>query len=338
MRPSLSYNINPSFDQYYEQLLREDGGELSVSDEERFFSRFDGSLFGAPGRVFSSSLGFSLQNNLEAKVLDPESDDGELKKEQWIKSLNVTTSYNLAGDSLRLSPLNLSGVIPIYKTIDLQLNANLDPYALDANNNRIDTFNIDNGGSLFRLTNAGARFNFKLDSKDFAGSNDDEDDLETKVESTTLRNGGRADDLFGDPIDPVTGNILDEEEELTKQDVDLDESLYRFKIPWNLNIAYTFTYNNNRRKNAVSGNSIMVSGDVEFSPRWSVGGNTGYDFVGNGISFTTLRFQRDLESFRMSFNWNPIGVNNSWFFFIGIKSGALSDIKYDQRKQPDPRF
>ena len=105
-----------------------------------------------------------------------------------------------------------------------------------------------------------------------------------------------------------------------------------------MNFAYTLNYNNAGRQDAITGNSIMVSGDLELSPRWSVGGNTGYDFVGDGISFTTIRFQRDLESFRMSFNWNPIGVNNSWFFFIGIKAGALSDIKYDQRKQPDPRF
>ncbi len=335
MRPSLSYTINPSFNQYYERLQTENG--MMRSEEEEFFSRFENTLFGAPGRIFSSNLGFNLQNNLEAKVLDKENPDGELKKIQLIKSLNVSTAYNLAGDSLQLSPLNISGVIPIYKSVDLQFNANLDPYALDAENNRIDTFNIENGGSLFRLTNAGARFNFKLDSKDFEKDGKD-DDREDKEESRSLRNGGRDDDLFGASIDPADGIYYEEDEEPEQQDVDLDKSRYRFKIPWSLNVAYTFAYGNARRQNAITGNSIMLSGDVELSPRWSIGGSTGYDFVGNGISFTTLRFQRDLESFRMSFNWNPIGPNNSWFFFIGIKAGALSDIKYDQRKQPDPRF
>ncbi len=334
MRPSISYSINPSFDEFYDRLQTENG--MMRSEEEEFFSRFENTLFGAPGRVFSSSIGFNLQNNLEAKVLDPDSEDGELKKKQWIKSLNISTAYNLAGDSLQLSPLNISGVIPLYKSVDLQLNANLDPYALDANNNRINTLNFDNGGSPFRLTNAGARVNFKLDSKDFEkGGKDGE--LEDKEDSRSMRNGGRDDDLFGANIDPADG-IYYEDEEPEQQDVDLDKSRYRFKIPWSLNVAYTFAYSNARRQNTVTGNSIMLSGDVELSPRWSIGGSTGYDFVGDGISFTTLRFQRDLESFRMSFNWNPIGVNNSWFFFIGIKAGALSDIKYDQRKQPDPQF
>jgi hypothetical protein len=33
----------------------------------------------------------------------------------------------------------------------------------------------------------------------------------------------------------------------------------------------------------------------------------------------------------MDFNWQPFGVNANWNFFIGIKSGILSDIKYDKR-------
>ncbi|MDP5101741.1 MAG: putative LPS assembly protein LptD, partial [Nonlabens sp.] len=44
IRPSISYNANPSFDQYYDRLLTEQG--LDVLPEERFYSRFEGSLYG----------------------------------------------------------------------------------------------------------------------------------------------------------------------------------------------------------------------------------------------------------------------------------------------------
>jgi hypothetical protein len=37
----------------------------------------------------------------------------------------------------------------------------------------------------------------------------------------------------------------------------------------------------------------------------------------------------------MNFSWIPFSSNASWNFFIGIKSGMLSDIKYDKRKQRD---
>ncbi|AZQ44532.1 putative LPS assembly protein LptD [Nonlabens ponticola] len=336
IRPNISYSANPSFDQFYEQLLDEQG--LDISEEERFFSRFEGTLAGAPSQNFSSSIGFSIQNTLEAKVRDKDDPDADLRLVKLIKSLNLNTGYNLAGDSLNINPVRISGVIPLTKKVDLNMDANLDPYALDNNNQRVDEFNIDNGGSLFRLTRAGARVNFKLSNKDFEKNTEEEEGEElNRADNTTLRNGGREDDLFGKPIDPADG-VYYEDEEPVEENVDIDKSRYRFKIPWSLNVAYTMTYNNAQRQNEINRQSLMVSGDLELSPRWSIGGNTGYDFANKGISFTTLRFQRDLESFRMSFNWNPIGDRRSWFFFIGIKAGALSDIKYDQRQQPDPRF
>ena len=83
----------------------------------------------------------------------------------------------------------------------------------------------------------------------------------------------------------------------------------------------------------------MFSSNIELTPRWSVGLSSGYDFKNNGITLTQLRFQRDLESWRLSFNWTPIGsINTAWYFFIGIKSSVLSDIKYDKRREPDKRL
>ncbi|WP_292889523.1 putative LPS assembly protein LptD [Nonlabens sp.] len=330
IRPNISYSANPSFEEYYDRLVTEQGLD-APGREEQFYSRFDGTLFGAPGRNFSSSINLGVQNNIEAKVRDSDSTKTDLKKIQILKSLNFNTSYNLAGDSLNWSPLQIRGVIPITKNIDLNLDANFDPYALDNNNNRINTFNINNGGSLLRLTRAGFRTSFRLSSKDFEKDSDQDKDAS---DERTQQNGGRTDDLFGESVD----YSRQENQKPEKQDVNVNKDRYRFKIPWNLNFAYTMTYNNAQRQNAINQQSLMVSGDLELSPRWSIGGNTGYDFANKGISFTTLRFQRDLESFNMSFNWTPIGPRNSWFFFIGIKASALSDIKWDQRRQPDPTF
>jgi hypothetical protein len=79
----------------------------------------------------------------------------------------------------------------------------------------------------------------------------------------------------------------------------------------------------------------MISGNLDISPKWKIGVSTGYDFVQNGVTFTQLRFERDLLSWRMDFNWVPLGEASSWGFFIGIKSGMLSDIKWDKRTQPN---
>ena len=78
MRPSLSFGISPSFKQYYDtyEVVSADG--VTTSDIE--YSRFEGSIFGLPNKNFSSSVSLSINNNIEAKVVDNESEEKELKK------------------------------------------------------------------------------------------------------------------------------------------------------------------------------------------------------------------------------------------------------------------
>jgi hypothetical protein len=120
-----------------------------------------------------------------------------------------------------------------------------------------------------------------------------------------------------------------------KEPVSDENEFYNYAIPWNLNLSYTMTYSNTARENEISSHSIMFSGDVELSPTWNVGVSSGYDLRNKGFSFTQLRFAKDLKSWQMSFNWTPFGVRRSWFFFIGIKSNILQDVKYDKNRERD---
>ena len=82
----------------------------------------------------------------------------------------------------------------------------------------------------------------------------------------------------------------------------------------------------------------MVSGSVGLTPKWDVGVSTGYDFKNKGITYTNFRIERDLDSWVMNLAWTPFGTRQSWFFFIGVRSGFLSDLKYDKRREPDKRI
>ena len=327
MRPSLSYGISPSFDKYYDsyEVISADG--LTTSDVQ--YSRFEGSIFGLPNKNYASSVAFSLNNNVEAKVVDKESDEDELKKIVILNNLNFSTSYNLAADSLRLSPLRMNGGTQLFKNkMNVNFGATFDPYALDENNNRIDKFQINDGGGLFRLTSANLTFNYA-----FSSDNSDKDSERSQAAiDESIRNGGRDDDLFGRAMDTST-------EEFSQVDKDKKEkapdNLYNYKIPWSLRMAYAVNYNNTVGQNEISSHSLMFSGDIELSPKWNAGISSGYDFKNQGITYTQLRFERDLLSWRMNFSWIPFSTNKSWNFFIGIKSGMLSDIKYDKRRQRD---
>ncbi|HSM63290.1 MAG TPA: putative LPS assembly protein LptD, partial [Gillisia sp.] len=329
MRPSISYNVNPGFDQYYDQYEIVD--ELDPKRNKFLdYTIFQWSLFGSPGSLYSSSIGMSISNTLEAKVRDKDSTATEAKKIKLLNNFSVSTAYNLAADSLRLSPVSMRGSIPIIQNkLDINVGANLDIYALDNNNRRVDKLNINNGGSLFRMTSANVSFGYALSSKDFELGGENKD----KSENETYRNGGRPDDLFG-KSPGLDGDFYDKKDENPDEEKKNNE-WYNYKIPWDIRLAYTMTYNNNARQNEISSHSIMFSGDVELAPKWVVGASSGFDIKDGGFTYTQLRFQRDLDSWRMSFNWVPFSERSSWFFFIGIKSSVLSDLKYDKRREPD---
>ena len=327
IRPSISYNINPAFDKYYDsyEVVSADG--LTTSDVE--FSRFDGGVFGAPNKNFSSAMGISVSNNIEAKIRDKDSTATEPKKIILLNNLNFSTSYNFAGDSLQWSPVRVSGGTQLFdKKMSVNFGATLDPYALDNNNKKINRYNIDNGGSLFRLTSANLTASWSLSSK--KGGNKEKD----KSIDENLRSGGRADDLFGVSEDFANQQISSNKDEKEKP----PSEFYNFKIPWNLRLAYAVNYSNSRRQDEISSHSLMFSGDLELSPKWSVGASSGYDLKNAGFTYTQLRFERDLLSWRMNFSWVPFSSRSSWNFFIGIKSSILKDLKYEKRRQPDIRL
>lgn len=330
MRPSISYNINPAFDQYYEtyEVVSADG----LTSREVEYSRFEGSIFGSPNKTYGSSVGISLSNNLEAKVKDKDSTATEAKKVILLNNLNFSTSYNIAGDSLNWSPVRVSGGTQILNNkMSINFGMTLDPYALDNNNRKIDKFNIENGGSLFRMTSASMNMSYTLSSDSFKGQT--EEDKQAIDEN--VRSGGRADDLFGKNEDFADKRLTDDS---GGSKADENSELYKYEIPWSLRLAYAVNYSNSARQNEISSHSLMFSGDIDLSPRWTVGASSGYDFKNNGFTYTQLRFERDLLSWRMNFSWIPFSNRSSWNFFIGIKSSLLKDLKYDKRKQRDQQL
>lgn len=320
IRPSISYGYTPSFSQYYDQYTDNLGNYIS-------YSRFENTLFGAPGIGVANSLGINLSNSLEAKVLDNSSKKGGTKKISLLNQFNFTTNYNFSASEFKLAPINFIGGTSLFNNkLGVNFGAQFDPYDLDENNNRINEFSLSNGNGLARMTSSNITLNYSVTSNDFSSE---------KSSKQTVQNGGRADDLFGSASD--LGN---QEESLFKKDDSkkTQTELYNFKFPWDLRLAYSLTYTNNTNQREITTNSLMVSGNVDLAVKWKMGFSSGYDFTKKGITFTQLRFERDLESWRMSFSIVPIGVYSYWNFFIGIKSSILSDIKWDKRKLPDPRL
>jgi len=322
MRPSVSYGYTPSFEKYYDTYATDASGTMTKD-----YTRFEGGIFGAPGNTNSNMLGFDLSNTFEAKVTDKDSTKVEAKKIMLLNNLNFSTSYDMNANgttSLAWAPVRVSGGTQLFDDkMNVNFGTTLDPYAIDNSGTRINVYNINNGGSLFRMTSANMTLNYSISSKDMEAQKKDKN-------KQSQRNGGRDDDLFGrNTIDATRGKSQFDEEEDSGEDK--ISEFFASKLPWDMTFAYSLTYGNNNRESKITGNSIMISANADLTPKWKAGVSTGYDFVQNGVTYTQLRFERDLLSWRMDFNWQPFGDQSNWSFFIGIKSGVLSDIKYDKR-------
>ena len=329
-RPSVSYSYRPDFkDKYIKQVQR----SVDAFDLEDY-TVFDQGIYGAPSSGISNSIGISINNVLEAKVAPkgPNSDE-EDEKITILNNFNFSSSYNIAADSLRWSPVRFSTGTRLFKDkMAINFNGSLDPYQVVASTNgsaiRINKFN----DKIFRLTNASLTANYSISSKDF--------DKDSSGNSKNNGNGAQNTvDVIGADINPTDRFGQKNAINTDKKDKNKQAELYNSDIPWSISLAYSASYRDNGLSpGSVGIHSVVFSGNLELSPKWKMGYSSGYDILGGAFTFSRFNFSRDLDSWQFNFNWVPFGTNSSYTFFIGIKSSTLSDLKWDKNKPPDRRL
>ena len=107
-----------------------------------------------------------------------------------------------------------------------------------------------------------------------------------------------------------------------------------YKIPWNLNINYTFTYNKGNLPSAEVKpiQSLNFSGNIKITPKWKIGFRSGYDFKEKELTYSSVDVYRDLHCWEMLFHWIPIGFHKSYTLTIRVKASVLKDLKLEKKK------
>ena len=83
------------------------------------------------------------------------------KKIKLIEDFSISGNYNIASDSLNLSPINFSIRNKISQNLDFQFTSSLDPYKINENGTRLNQLQFENG-KFGRLTNSNFNVNLKL--------------------------------------------------------------------------------------------------------------------------------------------------------------------------------
>ncbi|MCJ8165172.1 hypothetical protein MKJ04_09990 [Pontibacter sp. E15-1] len=306
IRPSISYNYRPDFGDarfgFYQTLIT-GVNESTNQPRVQTLSRF---RTGAPGSSLSSSMGFSIDNNLEMKVRSKsDSTENKFEKVSLIDNLRLSSSYDFAADSFKLAPIRLTMNTRLFKLMDVTFSSTFDPYDLEYNDagvgRRTDAYYFDpQQFRLARLTNANLNLRANLNPKA----------SKTDTPSPTNLPALQQD------MDPLLPEYID------------------FKIPWTLAVDFTLYYSKatSLTQDDRVDKTMGINGTLALTEKWQISYNGTYDITNQNISYATVNIHRDLHCWDMSISWIPFGTQRGYNMTINARSALLQDLKLTKRR------
>jgi len=294
MIPTLTYSYRPDLGEpqygFYKEVQRDTLGNKTS------YSIFENTLFGGPARGTSNSLGINLSNNIEAKTRKKTDTGYVYNKSVLMQNLSLSTSYNFAADSFKMSAIGITARTKLFKYFDVVANSQYDPYAYDKTSGRvINKFAYDYNKTPARFKSA----NFAVTS---SVSNNMLEAMKKK-RNPTVTNG----------VESGAENDLNK----------------GGKLPWNVYINYGLSFAPDVTRVDVihPTQSLNLSGDVMPTKFWKIGITSGYDFTNRKLSYTSVNLYRDLKCWEARIDWVPFGANKSYRLVINLKSSMLKDFK-----------
>jgi len=304
--PSVNFNYRPDFGSDRFGYFRNIEGDTSKVSGR--YSIYDNAVFGSPSAGKVAGIGFSFDNNIEAKVRSTADSSKNSVNIPILQSLTFSGNYNFAAENFKLSTIGFSGRTAFFKEkIGINFFGTLDPYQLDKDGNRIDAFTLKSG-SPARLTNFGLSTDFSFNSNAAKNRNENLKEIDKTKQSLSTRQQDELNAISRDP-----------------------NAFVDFKIPWNVSASYSFNYSKNGLQSNIS-NTLNVFGDFNVTPKWKVQYTSGYDFQTNKLSLTQFSIYRDLHCWDLSFRWSPIGAFKFYSVDLRVKASILQDLKLSKRR------
>lgn len=302
--PSVSFSYVPNFGAPSLGYYRYIDNDTNQTNPARY-SIFEKTIYGGPPGQQSGMISFGISNNLEMKVRNRKDTITGTKKIPLIDDFSIRCSYDIARDSLNWSPITMNGRSSIIKGLTINYGSTWDMYARDSLYRRINTSEWKKNGRLLRLDNTtwDVGLSYSLSSE--------------KVGKKKTADKG-----------------TDQE----RQDiVDYYDYYVDFDIPWSFSVNYNFHYakswnSSSRTRVASITQTLGFNGQLNITPKWKVSLTTGWDFVHNELSYTSIDIYRDLHCWEMRFGWVPKGAQQSWNFSINVKASILQDMKLNKKR------
>jgi hypothetical protein len=314
--PSVSFSYIPNLSKFLPNYTRTAFDSLAKPNiigkrppDSQTYPMYTGS-FGVPvqGSGQSAVLNFGLRNTLEMKAKSPRDTSGTVKKISLLETFDFATSYNIITNSWSNITFN-TGTRILNNLVDIRLRSTINPYTLDTSGIQTTQLELFKDHRVGRITNVGLDIGLVLKS----AQGGKKKDKPSESDNSTIPNSG-------------VQNDAERQRRLNNPSEYVD-----FTVPWSMNINYTLSYDKPQFK-AMIIQTVRVSGDLSITPKWKIGGSTGYDFTNKMVSTTNLNISRDLHCWRMNISIVPFGRYQSYNFSINVVSSILKDLKYTKNK------
>jgi len=316
--PTISFSYNPDFSSpnygYYQTAVSNAVAPYPYTSAS--YSIFED---GFPSAGKQAGIGFSVDNTIEAKFKPKATDtSGKPKKVSILQGLTLSTFYNFAADSLKLSPITFSAHTAILnQKVNLSFFGSFNPYVTQV----LDSVR---SSTVVTYTHEINRYTFQ-------------DGQFPKLTNFTFSMSGSLNSTTFQPHAPVqagngtTFQNINPQQAQALAMINSDPGAYvDFNVPWNLSFNYNFSYNNNYTSTSVA-NTLMLSGDVNLTQKWKIQYNTNYDFRAMKLAVSSFSIYRDLHCWDLSVQWVPFGLYKSYNVTLKVKAAVLQDLKLSKR-------
>ncbi len=310
--PRASLNYRPDFGDpfwgYYQNFV-------DTLDNQLYYNRYTGFLYGSPGRGSNGSISLNLDNNVEAKMVARGDTTGELTKVKLLERFNFSTNYNLAAqDGYNWNIVRLTAQSSLFnKKLRLSYQGQFDPYSYTEEGDRQPILAAREGQGL--MVHRTSQFSA----------------------STSLKSNR---DNRRDAVVPEQRGGS-----FTQGDIDYYryDGLVPLRQDWDIRLNYDVRFitqvdageeGSDRPMfvNEFAAHSLSMSGSYRPTDNWSINYRTGIDFAERSIAFTNINAVRDLHCWEMRFTWVPFGSTRSYMVGINLKNQQFRQVKAQRRR------
>ena len=307
-----------------------------------FFGEYQSPITGQTVRYRRYSPGGSLasdrqQTNLSLSLLNKFSikkevadTDSVAAKPIDVLTVNLSTNYNLAADSVQLSPITFSIRAPMLQGIEFACGGTFDPYQqaaiIDPATGRsawttVNTTMMAAGTGLARLTS----INLQLGTR-FSSQGVSFDQISTA--DTTVTDTAKQDirSRFDKRI-----NFRDQQ---TDMFADHTPGWTPVTIPWDASVSISYNYS--RPNPDIQTESLLLSFRSNFSltSTLRVSAYGSIDMLQGTLNTPVIDINKQVHCWNLSLNWVPLGTNQGFYLRFSASAPQLQGLIIPKQSTP----